>query len=191
MAEVVTVAVCRDELTLATEVTALCMRTWPWDEPVAAEVEARRLIEEAEAYEGPAERGHRYHVIKEGDRVCAVARTFARTIGTEAGRMEVLALSGVVVEEAFRGRGLGAAVVRGALERVDRGVFGFSLFQTGEHNRGFYTRLGAMVVGNEVINSLATEGMRMPAFNPDELVVVYPEKAGWPGGTIDLLGSGY
>ncbi len=176
---------------LARQGTALCLRTWPSNPPLDPTAESQRVIAEGAAYDGPAKKRPMLHMVIEQGTVIALARTFERIIGTQAGKLSILALSGVVVEENRRGQGLGRAVVQAAMERVDHDVFSFSLFQTEHKNQGFYEGLGAMVVNNPVINSLAQPGDRMPSFNPGELAVVYPNKPGWPSGTIDLLGSGY
>ena len=81
-------------------------------------------------------------------------------------------------------------MVKAAFERVDRRVFPFSLFQTGAHNRGFYEKLGSVLIDNKVVNSLAPDGPETPAFW-DDLIVLYPVGPDWPLGEIDLRGPGY
>ncbi|QDU72295.1 GNAT family N-acetyltransferase [Mucisphaera calidilacus] len=191
MAEVLSCRLAEADEGLVVQACALTEGQWPSDPPLDPVEKARGRVAEARAYTGDPERAAMMHFVVEGDRVLAAARTFARTIDTTAGGMTIMALGGVIVEETRRGNGYGRDVVRAAFERVDRGVFGFSLFQTGTHNRGFYAKLGAMYPGNRVINSLDERGPESPAFNVDELVVVYPEREGWPAGTIDLLGPGY
>jgi len=58
-----------------------------------------------------------------------------------------------------------------------------------ERVRPFYEKLGAVVVDNRIVNSLADN----PAANPfwDEVVMRYPAGGDWPSGAIDLRGPGY
>jgi len=88
-----------------------------------------------------------------------------------------------------RGRGLGSAVVRAAFGRVDRGELPASLYQTSRRNQKFYEALGAGLVENRMVNSLAAD----PRANPfwDEIAMGYPASTAWPPGAIDLRGPGY
>lgn len=175
-------------LELATQMVELSQRVWPRDaEPMD---EARVGLDLARSYKGPAEQAPMSYVLLENTEPVAIAYTFAREIDTLAGRMTILALAGVAVEESKRGRGLGRTVVRAALERVDRGAFTYSLFQTEPHNRCFYEKLGASLVDNKVVNSLAEPATDESPFW-DELILRYPAGPGWPDGEIDLRGPGY
>jgi GNAT superfamily N-acetyltransferase len=178
------------DLGLAVQLVAMSQRTWPRKEPVTPEDEALKGIADARMFDGPDEYAPMCYAVIEDEAALAVAYTFARRVGTASGELPILALAGVVVDKARRGTGLGRAVVRAAFERVDSGVFPFSLFQTDNHNRGFYTKLGAAFVDNPVVNSLSADDPTAPAFW-DDLVVVYPDKPGWPQGEIDLRGPGY
>ena len=189
--ELLSIGVTQIDPDLLEQAAGIALRQWPQRVPIDPVDEAERRISDAQAYDGPEEKRPMVHVVIESGTAIAVATTLERVIGTEVGQMSILALSGVVVEPDRRGEGLGKAVVQAAFNRVDQGVFGFSLYQTEPKNLGFYEGLGARQVHNEIVNSLETPDMNMPVFNPGELVIVYPDKPGWPEGTIDLLGPGY
>ena len=72
---------------------------------------------------------------------------------------------------------------------VDHGPFAHSLFQTSHEVRPFYEKLGAGLVTNRIVNSLADD----PTENPfwDEVVMRYPAAKHWPAGEIDLRGPGW
>lgn len=138
--------------------------------------------------------------VREGREVCVVweraapiatAMYFRREIMTTNGALGVMALAGVCTAPEFRGRGLGAAVVRAAFAQVDSGSFGVALFQTAVP--GFYVKLGARAVGNAFMNSRYQSGDRGSAERPwwDANVMIYPAAYPWPEGVIDLLGEGY
>jgi len=101
----------------------------------------------------------------------------------------VMALAGVCSAPDRRGQGLGKAVVQASLGLVDGGVYQVSLFQTSRKVFPFYEKLGARLVTNRIVNSLAPD----PAANPfwDEVAMSYPASVPWPEGPIDLLGPGY
>ena len=127
-------------------------------------------------------------VIWQDNQAIAHANTFERTIVTAMGSMSVMALSGVCVALAHRGKGLGAAISRKAFERVDQGDFPVSLFQTPAP--GFYEKMGARNVNNPFVNSRNTQD---PDASPwhDVQVMIYPKQYRWPDGVVDLNGSGY
>ncbi len=177
-------------LDVVVRMVELSQRTWPRDPPETPQDEASRRVAEARAFTGRPEHAAMSYAVIEHDRVLAMAHTFAREIDTSIGRMTILALGGVVVVEDQRGIGLGRAVVEAAFRQVDNGVFPFSLFQTEPHNRGFYSKLGAVFIDNPIVNSLDTKRERKSPFG-DDTVVRYPAGPGWPDGEIDLRGPGY
>jgi hypothetical protein len=124
----------------------------------------------------------------DGDRAIAHARTFSRLVHTQAGDLTVMGLAGVCAASDRRLEGLGKAVVLKAFERVARGEFPLSLFQTGIPD--FYRKLGSRCVENRFVNTLNTEH---PDDNPwwDPHIMIYPADGDWPEGTIDLNGPGY
>jgi predicted N-acetyltransferase YhbS len=130
-------------------------------------------------------------VVWVGETPVATALFFPREIMTADGALRVMALAGVCSAPEFRGRGLGAAVVRAALAQVDRGAFGVALYQTGVPE--FYEKLGARRVGNSFANSYFQPGNLGSAEQPwwDPYVMIYPAGYSWPEGPIDLLGEGY
>lgn len=166
----------------------LWFEVWP-DETDDSDVNVRKVLDEMrdEAFAG--ERRPINWAVMDGGRVLAVARTFARTIDTGAGRMTIMALAGVCSHPAVRGRGYGRAVVKAAFSRVDDGVFPVSLFQTQPRIIPYYERFGAGVVGNRFVNSLAKNPRANPLWDP--IAMVYPATADWPDGEVDLLGPAY
>jgi predicted N-acetyltransferase YhbS len=175
-------------LAQARAIGELLAATWPKPN-VTAEDRAQQQLAFGRAYEGPDSQAPRSYVVRDGERVVAHALVFARTIRTSAGELTIAALARVCADSNMRGQGLGEAVARAAFGPVERGEFPFSLYQTSQLVRPFYEKLGATVVQNPIINSLA-EG---PKTNPfwDEVVMRYPGHGAWPSGTIDLRGPGY
>lgn len=140
-------------------------------------------------YRGPEDEYPRSFLIREAGRVVAHSSVYPRTIGTSKGDITVLALARVCTDPAVRGRKLGDAVVRATFSLVDHGPFPFALFQTTTNVRAFYERLGAIVIDNTFINSLAED----PKVNPfwAEVPMRYPATGDWPTGEIDLRGPGW
>ncbi len=171
-------------------IVSLIYRVWPSTTRTREEVVANyRSIQERVGIINPSSRQvPRRHILWEGDAVIAHASTFERVITTPTGTLPVMALGAVAVHPDHRGKGLGRAVVRRAFERVQRGDFAVSLFQTGKV--AFYEKLGAIEIANEVVNSLAADGPVTPAWR-DPGIMIYPAAYPWPEGTIDLLGEGY
>ncbi len=155
----------------------------PLDERLA------RFLGQVRGYDGPEEFYPRSLIVRDGDRVVAHAAASPRTIGTSEGDMSIIALSLVATDPDCRGQKLGQAVVRAVFDLVDHGPYAFSLFQTSEEVRPFYEKLGAGLVTNKIVNSLADD----PNSNPfwDEVVMRYPAAKHWPEGTIDLRGPGF
>jgi predicted N-acetyltransferase YhbS len=146
----------------------------------------QQLRDQLEATAMSARQQPAVFVIREGEAPIAAARTFGREVQTPSGPLTVMALAGVCSDPAQRGRGLGQTIVRAAWQRVDRGDFSFSLFQTSEALKAFYERLGAVAVDNAFTDSLARDPNIWPWSEP--VVMRYPAGPGWPAGTIDLQG---
>ena len=140
-------------------------------------------------YVGPEEFYPRSVIMRDGARVVAHAAGPPRTIGTSEGDFTVAALALVATDPDYRGQKLGQAVVRAIFDLVDHGPFAYSLFQTSHNVRPFYEKLGAALVTNPIVNSLADD----PTANPfwDEVVMRYPAAKHWPAGVIDLRGPGF
>jgi predicted GNAT family acetyltransferase len=165
----------------------LCL-VWPKPEkPV--DVRQEQLMALGREYEGPENQHPRSYVIRVASRVIAHAGLIPRTIGTSARGFTIAGLSRVCSDPTYRGRGLGELVVREVFKLVDAGVFPFALFQTSHKVKAFYEKLGAAVVTNRIVNSLADEPSASPFW--DEVVLRYPENRNWPKGEIDLHGPGY
>lgn len=126
-------------------------------------------------------------IIWDEERALAAALIFPRTIASQMGELEVMALAGVCTHPNHRGRGLGAQLIDAAFREVDDGHYRVSLFQTGVPD--FYRRWGAATVTNEFWDSTRAD----PNENPwwDEHIMIYPGDFPWPEGKIDLRGGGY
>jgi predicted N-acetyltransferase YhbS len=161
-----------------------------WPKPGrTVETRTAELLAQWRDYGGPEAQHPRSVVIREGGRVIAHAGADPRTIGTSRGELTILALGKVCTHPDERGRRLGAAVVHEVFKLVDDGTFRWSLFQTSHKVRPFYEKLGACLVENRIVNSLAED----PGANPfwDNVVMRYAARTGWPAGQIDLRGPGY
>ncbi len=161
-----------------------------WPKPGrTAETMAAEMRQRWKAYGGHESQYPRSFMIGEGGRVIAHATAEPRTIGTGLADITVLALARVCTDPTVRGRHFGEALVRAAFNLVDDGTFSFSLFQTTEPVKPFYERLGAVVIDNMFVNSLADDPTASPFWSP--VVMRYPAKPGWPTGKIDLRGPGW
>lgn len=186
--------------TVALAVGRLVAKVWPRPGVGPAE-RAARLRALGVDHPGPRRHAPRSLVLwEDAARVVAHAAVFGREVATYSGPLTVMALAMVAADPELRGRGLGARVVRMALDLVDSGVFPFALFQTSGEVAAFYERLGCVRVENKVVNSRWTPTERAPTPDSppfwDEVVMRYPAAAGscgeaWPDGVIDLLGPGY
>ncbi len=146
-----------------------------------------QLVAELMEHAGQLEAARRL-VVWESDRVIAHARTFVRTIHGDCRSLNVLALATVCTDPAWRGRGLGAAIVQRAFTQLNPNRLPVSLFQTGVPD--FYIKLGGRIVDNRFVNSRdADKGQNNPWW--DDQVMIYPAQFDWPAGTIDLNGPGY
>jgi predicted N-acetyltransferase YhbS len=147
------------------------------------------FVSEWRDYRGPEAVFPRSVIIREGSRVLAHASASPRTIGTSEGDLMILGLEKVGVDPNERGRKLGQAVVRAVFELVDHGPFAHSLFQTTREVQPFYEKLGAGVVTNRIINSLADDPVNNAFW--DDVVMRYPVAKHWPAGEIDVRGPGW
>jgi GNAT superfamily N-acetyltransferase len=166
----------------------LLARVWPKPNVTAAD-RAENLLALGRDYQGPDAQAPRSYVFMEDGKLLAHSAIIPRTIGTTARDITVGGLARVCTDPAARGRGLGELIARAALGAVDSGDFPFALFQTSRRVRPFYEKLGAAVVENPIVNSLADDPMANPFW--DEVVMRYPAGEEWPTGTIDLRGPGY
>ena len=175
----------------ARALTELIAATWPPSDPAAIP----RAIEDGTAgllrpaqYDGPAAQRPRIFCLRhEQGKILSQSRVFPRAILTERGPLTVMGLGGVCTARSARGHGLGMILMRDTFGLVDSGAFACSLFQT--RVPSFYERLGARVVTNRFVNSLAVDPGARPFWDP--ATMVYPRPFDWPEGTIDLLGAGY
>jgi predicted GNAT family N-acyltransferase len=172
----------------ARAIAELVVSIWPKPERTVDNFTAE-ILAQWKDYRGPEAERPRSFLVREGDRVVAHASVYPRTVGTSKGDITVLALARVCTDPAVRGRKLGDAVVRASFELVDHGPFPFALFQTTTPVRPFYERLGAVVIANTFVNSLAAD----PKANPfwADVAMRYPAAGDWPKGEIDLRGAGW
>ncbi len=133
--------------------------------------------------DSPLHRAEQIHLLRNGHRVLAQARSFIRSIRTSRGVSDILALAGVCSDPALRGTGLGRTVVAAAFERLGPDL-PVSLFQT--KVPGFYEKLGSRRVANPIVNSTG-DGTTFW----DPIVMIHPAETDWPEGEIDLLGPGW
>jgi predicted N-acetyltransferase YhbS len=172
----------------ARQIAELIVSIWPKPGRTVENFTADMLTQWRQ-YEGPESQYPRSFIIRELGRVVAHASAYPRTIGTNQGDMTILSLARVCTDPAVRGKRYGDAVVRAVFALVDNGTFPFALFQTTPPVRPFYERLGAVVIDNKFVNSLADD----PDANPfwAEVAMRYAAGPGWPSGTIDLRGPGW
>lgn len=172
----------------ALRVGELIARVWP-KVGRDAEFRAQQLIGVGQVYQGPADWAPCSVIVSGGTEVVGHAMTEVRSLGTTMGDLPALALSKVCAAPELRGAGIGLIAVRAAFEPVDAGRLAFALFQTSSAVRPFYEKLGACVMDQVVINSLAADPEASPFW--DEVVMRYPSHGDWPPGVIDLRGPGY
>lgn len=159
-------------------------RTWP----ASPSSEPRFASAPPLDIDWPAAQQAQFHLIRDQGVIIAVACSVPRRVRCGEQDLDVLALEGVVCQPDYRGQGLGAAVVRSAFQRVDRGAFRLSLFQTAVP--GFYQKLGCSTVEVPLVNSHSTvDRSQCPFWEP--WLMVYPTGFAFPGGAIDTLGPGW
>jgi predicted N-acetyltransferase YhbS len=173
---------------VARGVAALQSRIWPNPDRTEESL-VRGYAETGAAHTGTEDLSPAHYVVLEDDRVVATAQTFPRTVVTQGGERTVLALAAVCTDPASRRKGLGAAVVRAAFARVDKGLFPLCLFQTTSEVRPFYEKLGARAVDNRFVDSIADDPEANPLWDPEPMI--YPAAADWPDGTVDLRGGAW
>lgn len=166
------------------QLIALQDQVWPKPEKLARPIEER--IDE---YINDPEEEYETFLIYKGDQLVAHAEIFARTIQTDNGPLEVMALASVCTPPECRGDGYGKSIVEEALKEVDSGRFKLSLFQTGVPE--FYEKFGAARVSNQFINSRARDPKVDPWWNPYQMIYPGTYLPEWPEGVIDLDGKGY
>jgi len=172
----------------AREIGRLIAQVWPKPQVTAAD-RAQQQLAMGRQYRGPAAQAPRAFVVVENGQVIAHAAVLPRTISTSAGELTIAGLSRVCTDPRERGRGLGELVTRAAFDTIDGGDFSFLLFQASQRVRPFYEKLGAVVVDNPVVNSLAADPTARAFW--DDVVMRYPAGGEWPEGEIDLRGPGY
>jgi predicted GNAT family N-acyltransferase len=172
----------------ARAIAKLVVSIWPKPDRTVDSFTAN-LLTQWKDYKGSEEQHPRSFMIREAGRLIAHASIDPRTISTANGNMTILALARVCTDPSARGRKLGDAVVRKSFELADDGSFPFALFQTTPDVKPFYERLGATVVHNKFINSLAKD----PGADPfwAEVRMRYPATGNWPTGEIDVRGPGW
>ncbi|MCH2115016.1 MAG: GNAT family N-acetyltransferase [Pirellulales bacterium] len=166
----------------------LLSQVWPNPaKPVA--VRKQQMLEMGRGYTGPDAQAPRSFLIREQGQIIAHAAIISRAIGTSAGKLTIAGLTRVCTALDVRGQGLGESVVRAVFEVIDAGAFPFSLFQTSDPVKAFYTKLGACAVDNPIVNSMGDDAQSSPFWN--RIIMRYPSGGQWPDGTIDLRGPGY
>jgi GNAT superfamily N-acetyltransferase len=178
----------RDDEADARAIAELLCLVWPKAE---SDVPTRAAAFRAKwkNYHGPPNTFPRSFVLRAGDRIVGHAELGPRTIGTANGELTIGALASVCVHPELRRQQLGRQLVRAAFQVVDDGDYPFALFQNYAERRAFYESLGARVIDNPIVNSLAED----PRANPfwADLAMIYPAAKEWPAGEIDLRGTGY
>ncbi len=172
----------------ARAIAELLVRVWP-ESPKTVEIRQQQMLDMGHDYHGSDEQVPRSFLLRENGRVIAHSAIITRTIGTSQGELTIAGLARVCTDPGLRGRGLGVLVVRPVFDLVDQGAFAFSLFQTTPEVRPFYEKLGAAVIDNPIVNSLADDMHKSPFW--DRVIMCYPRGPGWPVGEIDLRGPGY
>jgi GNAT superfamily N-acetyltransferase len=172
----------------ARTIAELLCAVWPKPQSNVA-ARAAEFRSKWEDYGGLDLQFPRSFLLRESDRVVGHAEVGPRTIGTTCGELTIAALVSVCIDPKLRQQGLGRHLVRTAFQLIDDEVYSFSLFQNYAERRAFYERLGARVVDNPIVNSLAEN----PQLNPfwADLAMVYPATKTWPSGEVDLRGPGY
>ena len=128
------------------------------------------------------------HVLFDDFEVIGYAETFERTVSTGNQMIKLMGLGSVCVSKDYRGKGLGADIIKICFGRVSHGEFPVCLFQTGVPE--FYEKLNCQSVDNQFIDSThPDEPYESPFW--DDHIMIYPKNHDWPNGQIDLLGRGY
>lgn len=163
------------------EVNELTDLTWPQTKPNYFTAESR--IQDF-IHRNPKKTCHFIYFEEE---LIGYAESFPRPIKVDKQEITILGLGAVCVHPDYKGKGLGALLVKATFERVDKQEFAVALFQTAVP--GFYEKLNCKTINNKIINSLA----EIPDSNPfwDPYVMIYPRQFIGFQEEIDLLGAGY
>lgn len=132
--------------------------------------------------------GRIFVLVYDGQKLVAQSESFPRTIKTEKGSVDILALAGVLSRPDYRGQGLGRQVIKPVFDRIDSGEFPFCFFQTPVPE--FYAYLGCAHVEDTFFNGHLTNCREGTLFW-EEHVMVYPSNRAWFRGPIDLNGPAY
>ncbi len=183
-----TVDAIRLDAETAKAINRLMLDAWPH---IAQQKEGTTdfLMQRWMSYKGSHLQRPLYHLAYRAGDLAALAHTFARTIASPEGSMTVMGLANVCVIKSEQGQGLGRQVVKAAFTRIERGDFKFCLFQTSSKVELFYTRLGAVTVGNRFYNSFSEDPMANPFW--ESVPMRYPAVCPWPASDIDLRGPGF
>jgi predicted N-acetyltransferase YhbS len=133
----------REEATLPASERAACdqlwERTWPTPPGEAPDPDFR-----------PSRFLRLLLVDQEGTLIGATA-LIDRTITVDGEPQRIAGLQGVVVEEAYRGRGYGAYLVRTAVAQATARGYAFAVLFTEPWNRRFYERLGWHLLQGQIM----------------------------------------
>jgi len=142
------------------------------------------------AYSGSDAQAPAMFVIRYGRKVIALAKTLPRIIQPEGqAEMCVMGLASVCNAPDWRGRGLGKAVVRAALARVDKGDFEWAVFQCPAGRQTFYEQFGVRRVQNRFFRTDRLGAGNNPFW--DECAMCYPKRDGWPDVDIGVPSPGW
>jgi predicted N-acetyltransferase YhbS len=90
-------------------------------------------------------------LVDRGGKLIGAAALIDRTITVEGAPHQIAGLQGVVVEEAHRGRGYGAYLVRTAVAQAKARGYAFAVLFTEPWNRRFYERLEWSVLTGQIV----------------------------------------
>lgn len=123
------------------------------------------------------------HVALRDDRGRLVASTGMLVVDVEVGglRFPVVGIGGVIVNAAYRGRGLGREVVEVALARARTLGPGFALLFCHDDRAGLYRRLGFAGLDSEVVVRQPDGSAVMPQRT---MWRALREQATWPEGSV-------
>jgi predicted N-acetyltransferase YhbS len=141
-------------------------------------------------YSGPEAQAPVIFVIRHGRETIAMAKTLPRVVQPRGqSAMQVMGLASVCTSPDWRGKGLGKAVVRAALARVDRSEFTWAVFQCPPSRQTFYERLGVRRVHNRFHRTDEKGAGANPFW--DECAMCYPDREDWPDVDIAVPSPGW
>ena len=160
----------------------LIKKTWP--EPGDKILNEKELLNDFETRTP----GKTSYLLYQAEELIGYAETFKRKMITSEGPLKVLSLGAVCVDNAYRGQGHGARIIKYIFNNFSTTGTEVCLFQTGVP--GFYEKLNSKIVKNQFVNSLNTKD---PNTNPfwDEYTMIYPAHYNWPKGKVDIQGKGF